>query len=233
MIARANRVLRALSAGDYAALERNMNRVTLGVGEVLTEPLERARYVYFPETAVLSMVVVLGDRSEVEAASVGNEGIAGLSATLGPGRMTTRCSVLIAGDSQRIAGSALRAAAASRPSLDFVLRRYTQAFINQLAQSVACTHSHSIQQRCARRLLIRQDRVGGGDSFILTQEHLSDMLGVRREAVSGVAHALQEQGVIEYSRGHVTILNRAALEKISCECYAATRADQARTFSRP
>ena len=225
-----NRLLRALSAADYAALLPDLRRVAISAGQPISEPLERSRQVYFPETAVFSLIIVMADGAGVEAATVGNEGMAGLSPYLGTGVMNTRCLVQIAGDAQRIAASALIRVIAASPAVGVVLRRYTQAFINQLAQSVACNRLHTIDQRCARWLLMTHDRVGGGDAFDLTQEFLSYMLGVRREAVSGASHALQEQGIIRYRRGHLSVLDRPALERAACECYGATRDDYGRLF---
>jgi CRP-like cAMP-binding protein len=223
-----NGLLRALSVGDYAALLPNLRRVTLAAGEIITEPLEPSRQVYFPETAVFSLVVVMADGAAVEAATVGNEGVAGLSTFLGAGAMTTKCLCQIAGDAQRISASALLRTVAASATIALALRRYTQAFVNQLAQSVACNRLHSIDQRCARWLLMTHDRVGVGDSFDLTQEFLSYMLGVRREGVSRASHQLQARGIIRYRRGHLSVLDRRRLEGAACECYRATRADHAR-----
>ena len=223
-----NRLLRALSAGDYAALLPNLRRVKLTAGQTISEPLEPSRHAYFPETAVFSLIVVMADGAAVEAATVGNEGVAGLSALLGMGAMSTRCLAQIAGDAQKIPTAALLRVVATNPTVGAALRRYTQAFINQLAQSVACNRLHTIDQRCARWLLMTHDRVGGGDSFDLTQQFLSYMLGVRREGVSVASHALQELGIIRYRRGHLSVLDRPRLERAACECYGSTRADYER-----
>ncbi len=226
-----NGLLRALSARDYAALLPNLKRVTLTSGETISQPLHPSRHLYFPETAVLSLIVVMADGSAVEAATVGNEGVAGLSAFLGTGAMNTRCLAQIAGDAQRVPARALLRLVAASPTMAAVLRRYTQAFVNQLAQSVACNRLHRIDQRCARWLLMTHDRVGGGASFDLTQEFLSYMLGVRREGVSVASQALQDRGIIRYRRGHLSVIDRPGLERAACECYGATRADYERLFT--
>jgi CRP-like cAMP-binding protein len=223
-------LLHALSAEDYALVVPNLRRVALSAGETISQAHVRPRHVYFPETAVLSLIIVMHDGGAVEAATVGNEGVAGLGSFLGDGRMSSRCLAQIAGDAQRLPVLALAEAIAESPALDVLLRRYTHAFINQLAQSVACNRLHSISERCARWLLMTHDRVGGGDAFDLTQEFLSYMLGVRREGVPAASHALQHQGIIHYRRGHITVLDRPALERASCECYRETRADYARLF---
>jgi CRP-like cAMP-binding protein len=223
-----NQLLRGLSAADYALVVPHLRRVALGVGETISKPYVRPRHVYFPETAVLSLIVVMADGSAVEAATVGNEGVVGLAAFLGQGSMSTECLAQIAGDAQRLPVLALAHAVSESAALDVLLRRYSQAFINQLAQSVACNRLHTIDQRCARWLLMTHDRVGGGDAFDLTQEFLSYMLGVRREGVSAAARALQQLDIIRYRRGHISVLDRGALERASCECYAETRGDYAR-----
>src|SRR5207237_4648256 len=165
-------------------------------------------HVDFQDTSGLSLIVIMEDGSAVEAATVGNEGMAGLSAFLGEGTMSTRCLAQIAGDAQRIPAAALARAVVESPALDAHLRRYAQAFINQLAQSVACNRLHTIDQRCARWLLMTHDRVGGGDAFDLTQEFLSYMLGVRREGVSAASSTLPHLGIIRYRRGHISVLDR-------------------------
>jgi CRP-like cAMP-binding protein len=225
-----NQLLRALSAADYASVVPQLTRVSLSSGELISKSHARPRHVYFPETAVLSLVIDMEDGGAVEAATVGNEGMAGLSATLGEGAMNSRCLAQIAGDAQRIPVAVLVQAIVARPALDMLLRRYTQAFINQLAQSVACNRLHTIDQRCARWLLMTHDRVGGGDTFDLTQEFLSYMLGVRREGVSAASRVLQHLGVIQYRRGHISILDRPALERAACECYAETRSEYAHLY---
>jgi CRP-like cAMP-binding protein len=228
-----NRLLRGLWPADYALMVPHLRRVPLAAGDEISPARARSRHVFFPETAVLSLVVTMTDGAAVEAATVGNEGLVGLAAFLGDGAMTTRCLTQIAGDAQRLSADAFVQVIAESPALAALLRRYTQAFINQLAQSVACNRLHLIDQRCARWLLMTHDRVGGGDSFDLTQEFLSYMLGVRREAVSGASRALQERGFIRYRRGHISVLDRAGLEGAACECYGDTRADYERLFETP
>ena len=226
-----NAILRGLSAADYAALLPSLKRVSLASGQAISAALEPSRVVYFPETAVLSLVVVMADGAAVEAATVGNEGVAGLSAFLVTGAMSTQALAQIAGDAQRIRAPALLRVITTSRSAGVLFRRYTQAFVNQLAQSVACNRLHSIEQRCARWLLMTHDRVGGASSFDLTQEFLSYMLGVRREGVSGAAHSLQKRGLIRYRRGRVSVLDRLRLERAACECYGVTRDDYERLFA--
>lgn len=227
-----NRLLRALSAGDYAALLPHLRRVTMSAGHPISEPRRPLQHVYFPETAVLSLIVVMADGAAVEAATVGNEGVAGVSAFLGAGGMTTKCLVQIAGDAQRMTVAALLRAVSARPTIAVTLRRYAQAFVDQLSQSVACNTFHNIHQRCARWLLMTHDRVTR-DEFMLTQEFLSQMLGVRRARVNVAAGILQRAGLIRYSRGRIRLADRAGLEAAACECYSVVRAEYDRLASGP
>jgi CRP-like cAMP-binding protein len=215
-----NRVLKALPAAEYARIAPYLSTVTVEAGQVLYEPGERPTQVYFPETAVLSMVVVMSDGSTVTTAIVGNEGMVGLSALLGPASMTTRCLAQLAGTAQRMSASAFGRATAANPRLELLLRRYTLAFINQVAQVAACNLRHGVRQRCAAVLLLMQDRAAGRDTFPVTHEEIAVTLGVRREAVTMAARELQEAGLIRYSRGRVVILDRRGLESAACECYA-------------
>ena len=226
-----NHIIGALSPREYEAFARLLERVDLRAGQVVSEPLQHDGFLYFPETAVHSLVVVLSDGRVVEAATVGNEGIAGLAPFLGRGAMTTRCIVQISGEANRVRVSSMAAFVKRVPRLGVLMRLYTQGLINQLAQSVACNSAHTIQKRCARWLLMTHDRVGGAESFDLTQEFLSYMLGVRREAVSGASRVLKRDGIIRYARGHVSIIDRVGLEAAACECYSATRDDFRRLFA--
>lgn len=225
-----NRLLRSLPRSDYTILTADLKSVCLTAGQILTEPLKQSSHFYFPETAVCALITVMSDDRAVEAASVGNEGVAGLSSFLGSGAMTTRCITRIAGDAQQITSIALVRALRASPALAATFRRYTQAFINQIAQSIACQSLHTVEQRCAQWLLMTHDRMGRAKSIFVTQQFLADILGVRREAVSEAASRLQSSGAIRYTRGHLSVLDRAVLEVAACECYAATRADYDRLF---
>lgn len=224
MRATGNRLLKALPAADYERIAPYLSAVTLAPGQVLYEPGTRPKQVYFPETAVLSMVVVMTDGATVTTALVGNEGMVGLPALLGRGSMSTRCVTQLAGAAQRMTASALRHVTAECSSLETLLRRYMLAFINQVAQIAACNLRHSVAERCAAVLLLMQDRSAGAKTFPVTHEEMAVTLGVRREAVSVAARAFQKAGLIRYSRGRVVILNRRGLEAAACECYGAITA---------
>jgi CRP-like cAMP-binding protein len=225
-----NRLLKALPAAEYARIAPHLSAVRVEAGQVLYEPGERPKHVYFPETAVLSMVVVMSDGSTVTTAIVGNEGMVGLSALLGTASMTTRCLAQLAGTAQCMSVAAFGRAAAESPRLESLLRRYTQAFINQVSQVAACNLRHGVRQRCAAVLLLMQDRAVGADTFPVTHEDIAVTLGVRREAVTMAARELQEAGLIRYSRGRVAILDRRGLERAACECYDIITASHERAL---
>jgi len=219
-----NRLLAALPAAELARIAPHLSAVSIDAGQVLYEPKERPKQVYFPETAVLSMVVVMSDKSTVTTAIVGNEGIVGLSALLGAASTNTRCLAQLGGSAQRMSAAAFGRAATESPRLESLIRRYTQAFINQVTQVAACNLRHAVRQRCAAVLLLMHDRAGGTDTFPVTHEDIAVTLGVRREAVSMTAREFQEAGLIRYSRGRIVILDRRGLERAACECYGIVRA---------
>jgi CRP-like cAMP-binding protein len=174
--------------------------------------------VYFPHRGVISMLTVMPDGSAVESATVGPEGMAGIPVFLGAEQMASNAFVQVPGEAARIEAGAFRRVIADSPALHRLLLRYTLALMNQMMQSAACNRTHAVEERCARWLLMTQDRVHG-DTFPLTQEFLAQMLGVRRPTVSIAAGMLAKAGLISYVRGEMMILDRQALETASCECY--------------
>lgn len=168
-------------------------------------------HVHFPTGCVISLVTYLEDGPPVEIATVGLEGMVGLPVFLGSDTMPSRAFGQVPGDSLRVTAAAFRAEVERNGPLVRVLNRYTQALLNQVAQTTACNRVHIVEQRCARSLLQTQDRVGS-DQF-------AQMLGVRRSGVSAAAGMLQKAGLIRYARGHVTVLDRSGLESAACECY--------------
>jgi CRP-like cAMP-binding protein len=226
-----NWLLGALFPREYATVESLFEVVSLSAGERLGPHHEGIPYVYFPQSGVVSVVKRLNDGTEVEVATVGNEGMTALAVFLGGDEMPTECVVQIAGAAKRIRARDLQAASREHGPLREVLLCYTRYLFDQVAQSVACDRTHSLEQRCARWLLMTHDRVGS-ETFDLTQEHLASLLGVRRAGVSVAAEALQRVGAIEYSRGRVRILDHAKLEAVACECYATVRDDFDRLLGR-
>ena len=218
-----NRLLRALPRDVYERLLPHIEPVELQHKDVIWEPNAPIRSAYFPRTCVLSLLVVLEKNSAVEAATVGREGLGGLPVALATERTTSRCIVQIPGEAGRVQSDTFRALLDAEPELARLALRYAQYLIEQTSQSVACNARHAMEERCARWLLMSHDRVGG-DQFSLTHEFLAMMLGVRRASVTVAAGTLQQAGLIRYSRGKITVLDRARLEEASCECYRMVKA---------
>lgn len=225
-----NRLLRALPAAEYDALLPDLHAVTPAHGAVLFEARARIAHVYFPQGCVVSLLVEAGDGPAVEVGLVGNEGMVGLSVFLGGRTATTRAVLQVPDGAWRMSAAAFLRALARGPALRRLMQAYARTLLGQVAQGAACNQRHAVAQRCARWVLMAHDRVGG-DRFLLTQEFLGQMLGVQRPTVSLAARSLQTLGVIRYSRGRVTVTDRAGLEAASCGCYAVIEADYARAFA--
>ncbi|HEY2896954.1 MAG TPA: Crp/Fnr family transcriptional regulator [Gemmatimonadaceae bacterium] len=216
-----NTLLASLSSDDVAQICMELEHVQLQLHEVLYEPGEEIRYVYFPTSGCVSLVLVMGTGT-IEVGTVGFEGMVGMPLLLHGRSAPTRALVQIAGDGYRISTAAFLRIVAMSDATYRILLRFGLAFFNQVAQSVACNRLHSLEERCARWLLITHDRVEG-DEFRLTQEFLSFMLGVHRPAVTLAAGVLQKAGYIHYSRGKIVVTDRTGLEGASCACYQMTR----------
>ena len=218
-----NRLLAMLPADAYEALSPSLTRVELELKQVVFDVDRPIEHVYFPESAVVSILSVMADGSAIETATVGHEGMVGLPVFLGTDQMSAQAFCQIPGAAQRVERDAFRRAfEASRP-LTHVLQRYTQALFGFVAQNSACNRMHSMPQRCARWLLHTHDRIGaetGRNEFTLTHQFLSQMLGVRRATVTEGMRVLHGIGAITYVRGRVVVRDRAALEAATCECYA-------------
>ena len=230
--AEVNRLLRAIPADAYARLVAGSEVVTVERGDLIYQPAEPIRRVYFPTDMILSVISVMENGDRVEVGTIGNEGMGGLPAFLESESSPYTVFVQVSGEGRVLDAGLLRDVAEGSPETRTMLHRYTQSFLNQSAQSAACNRMHSIEERCARWLLMTHDRVGK-DAFDLTQEFLSDMLGVRRAGVTVVCGALQRAGFIRYRRGHITILDRAKLEEVTCECYARVQAEVNRLVGPP
>jgi CRP-like cAMP-binding protein len=220
-----NTLLATLSPDEFAQICMELEHVRLEVHEVLYDPGEEIDFVYFPTTGCVSMLQVT-ETGTVEVGTIGFEGMVGMPLLFHGTSAPTRALVKIEGEGYRIAtASFLRLITMSEPMYRSLLR-FALAFFNQVAQSVACNRLHSLEERCARWLLVTHDRVDG-DEFRLTQEFLSYMLGVHRPAVTLAAGALQKAGYIHYSRGKIVVSDRSGLEGASCACYQATHDDYA------
>ena len=218
-----NRLLAALPADELARLRSHLDSVRIDQRDVLFDVEQRIPYVYFPEQGVVSLVSIFDDGGTIEVGTVGSEGIAGLPVFLGEESSTVRAVIQIPGTATRMEAELFVRLAAAPGVLHHLLLRYTQAFMTQVAQTAACNAAHLVEQRCARWLLMTHDRVGD-EEFPLTHEFLAFMLGVRRAGVTVAMQALQEAGLIHYTRGHVGIVDREGLERASCECYRVVRA---------
>ncbi|MEH2331826.1 Crp/Fnr family transcriptional regulator [Nostoc sp.] len=219
-----NQLLAALPPEEYSRLAPYMEVVSLELRQELYLPNQPIEYVYFLNYGVASMLTVMMDGSAIEVATVGNEGMVGLPVFLGADKIPGECFIQVAGSGLRMRADAFKTHVTVDSPLYNLVQRYTQALFNQIAQSAACNRLHSIEQRMCRWLLMTLDRVET-DTFSLTQEFLSIMLGVNRSTVSLNASILQKAGLINYSRGQMTILDRLGLEDITCECYLVVRAE--------
>jgi CRP-like cAMP-binding protein len=219
-----NRLLATLPKNEYKRLSPRLKTVSLVLGEVLYEPGDAIKYVYFPNDSIISLIAKLSETSWLEVGMVGNEGMAGLAIFMGVSFSPTRALVQGAGTAMRMSSAAVRTEANRLGNLHHLLHRYSHSLLTQVSQSSACNRFHFVNARLARWLLMTNDRLGA-EEFPLTQEFLSNMLGVRREGVSKAASALQAAKLIRYSRGVITILNRRGLEAKSCHCYAIIKAE--------
>ncbi len=217
-----NRLLRRLPLDEYARLLPHLTPVRLSLKQVLVEPDVPIRDVYFFREGVGSMVATEQDGGEIEVGTIGREGFVGLPVLMGADRMPYRVFVQIEGDGWRLPADAFRRLVDERAPVRHLLLRYAQYFADQLSQSVACNRLHTVEERCARWLLMTHDRVHG-DAFELTHEFLALMLGVRRAGVTVAMGALQGAKIVQYTRGRVAVLDRLKLEEASCGCYHVTR----------
>jgi len=217
-----NQLLSALSAEEYQRLLPLLQPVTFSLGEVLYESSARLEYVYFPTSAVVSLLYTMADGTTAEMGLVGNDGMVGIALFLGGETTPNQALVQIAGDAFRMKAKVLQEEFARAGPLQIALLRYTQALITQISQTAVCNRLHSVEQRLCRWLLLSYDRVKS-DEILMTQEFLSNMLGGRRESVTVAAGRLQDAGLIHYSRGHIKILSRHGLEETVCECYQTVK----------
>jgi CRP-like cAMP-binding protein len=227
-----NRLLASLPQQDLASLEPHLHLVSLEHAQPLITPNEPIRYVYFPTTALASLVTVLEDGSTVEAGSVGREGMVGVPVVLNAETTPMQTLVQIAGEGYRIDASIVHAEFEKRAALHTVLTRYIHTLFVIASQSAACNRRHGVDARLGRWLLTSSDGIGS-DSVGITQEFLAAMLGVRRSGVTEAALKLQSHGLIAYSRGHVQIIDRARLEAAACECYQVICHEYDRLFGAP
>jgi CRP-like cAMP-binding protein len=214
----ANRLLAALPKKEYQRLLPELEQVAMPFAEVLYEPGAQIRHVYFPNDSIVSLLAEVADRSTLEVSIVGNEGVAGISVFMGVDASPHRAIIQGEGTAMRMKASVLRKEAGRTGPLHDLLHRYAHSLLSQVSRGAICNRFHVVDARLARWLLMSGDRLGT-DEFRLTQDFISNMLGVRREGVSKAASLLQKDELINYSRGRIKILDRAGLEATTCECY--------------
>ena len=219
---RQNHLLAALPAEDYARLLPDLELIAMPLGWAVYESGGHMGYLYFPTTSIVSLLYVMESGASAEIAITGNEGLVGISLFMGGESTPSRAVVQSAGNGYRLKASILKREFALGGHLQHLALRYTQALLTQMAQTAVCNRHHALEQQLCRWLLLSLDRLQG-DEVQMTQELIANMLGVRREGVTEAAGKLQADGIIQYSRGHIKILDRAKLEKRVCECYAVVK----------
>ena len=217
-----NHLLSALPVEEQELLFHYLQPVEMPLGKVLYESGDTLRYVYFPTNCIVSLLYVMEDGASAEISVVGNEGLVGVAVFRGGETTPSRAIIQSAGNAYRLPGQRLKDEFHRHGALQILLLRYTQALLTQMAQTAVCNRHHSVDQQLCRWLLLSLDRLDI-NQLTMTQELIANMLGVRREGVTEAAGKLQKLGVIRYSRGQITVLDRPGLERLSCECYAVVK----------
>ena len=226
-----NRLLAALPKEDYRALLPFLEPVALPLGMALYESGGVQGYVYFPTSGIVSLLYVLRNGSSAEIAVTGREGLVGIALFMGGETTPSRAVVQSAGRGYRIKAAALKEKFEAGGALQYLLLRFTQALITQMTQTAVCNRHHAVDQQLCRWLLLSLDRLPANE-LVMTQELIANMLGVRREGVTEAAGKLQAEGLVEYSRGRITVLDRERLEERVCECYAVVKKEYDRLLPR-
>ncbi len=217
-----NHLLAALTAPEQERLFPQLELVPMPLGMVVHESGSRLGHVYFPTTCIVSLLYVMEDGASAEIAVVGNEGLVGVALFMGGETTPSRAVVQSAGYAYRLAGARLKEEFGRNGSMQHLMLRYTQALLTQMAQTAVCNRHHSVDQQLCRWLLLSLDRLPSNE-LTMTQELIANMLGVRREGVTQAAGHLQAAGLIKYSRGRITVIDRPGLEQRVCECYAVVK----------
>jgi CRP-like cAMP-binding protein len=226
-----NHLLASLPDAEWQRWRPLLELVPMPLGQVVYESGATLGYVYFPLTAIVSLLYVMENGASAEIAVVGNEGIVGVSLFMGGETTPSRAVVQSAGEGCRLKASLMRREFDRAGPVMHLLLRYTQALLTQMAQTAVCNRHHSLDQQLCRWLLLSLDRLQG-DELIMTQELIANMLGVRREGVTEGALKLQRAGLIRYARGHMTVLDRRGLEARTCECYAVVKREYERLLPK-
>ena len=229
-ITTANKILKALPLDEYERLSADLEPVSMPVGEILCHPDEPITHVYFPNRGTVSLVSNFDDGKSVEVGMVGNEGMFGVCVFLGSITTPLLAQVQLPGDGLRMRRDALKREFKKGGQLQDLLLRYTQAFITQIAQTAACNRAHPMEERLSKWLLMCEDRANSKE-LELTHEFIAMMLGARRAGVTEAAGNLKSRGLIDYRRGHLTILDRQGLESVTCECYPVIKKEFGRLIT--
>jgi len=227
-----NRLLAALPRTDLDRLKAHLTLVPLTLGEVLNESGGLLDHVYFPTTAIVSLLYSMVNGASAEIAVVGNDGIVGVSLFMGGETTLSRSVVQSAGYAYRLQGGLLKKEFTRAGALQHLLLRYTQSLLTQMAQTAVCNRHHSTDQQLCRWMLLSLDRLSSNE-LIMTQGLIANMLGVRREGVTAAANRLQDAGLIQYHRGRITVLDRPGLELRTCECYGVVKRECDRLLPTP
>jgi CRP-like cAMP-binding protein len=227
---RANHLLAALPDADYRALSSHLERMSMPLGMAVYESGGEQSFVYFPTDSIVSLLYVLENGASTEIAVTGHEGLVGISLFMGGETTPSRAVVQSAGQGYRVRGAVLKKLFESSGELQHVLLRFTQALITQMTQTAVCNRHHAVDQQLCRWLLLMLDRLSS-DEVLMTQELIANMLGVRREGVTEAAGKLQAEGLIEYRRGRITVLDRPQLEARVCECYRVVKREYDRLLA--
>jgi CRP-like cAMP-binding protein len=217
-----NHLLAALPEAEWRRWLPELESIDMPLGQVLYESGNTLSHVYFPMTSIVSLLYVMEDGASAEIAVVGNEGIVGISLFMGGESTPSRAVVQSAGRGLRLAAQMMKDEFNKNGPVLHLLLRYTQALITQMSQTAVCNRHHSLDQQLCRWLLLSLDRLQGNE-LVMTQELIANMIGVRREGVTEAALSLQRDGLIRYTRGRISVLDRSGLEKRTCECYAVVK----------
>ncbi|MDX2423047.1 MAG: Crp/Fnr family transcriptional regulator [Amphritea sp.] len=226
-----NHLIAALPFDVQQRLLPNLELVTLPLGKVLYEIGDTLRHVYFPVDSIISLLYVMENGASAEISVIGNEGILGAAVFLGGDSTSNRAVVQSAGSAYRLSAKYFKAEFERHTEMLMLLLRYTQALLTQMAQTAVCNRHHTIDQQLCRWLLLSLDRLPT-NNLVMTQELIANMLGVRRESVTESAGKLQVLDIITYQRGHITVLDRPGLERMSCECYAVVKKETDRLLPK-
>ena len=229
---RQNHLLAALPACEWARWQPHLEPIEMAPGQVLCNSGTASDFVYFPTTAIISLLCVTLEGGTSEIAVVGNDGVVGICLIMGGNTTPSEAVVQTAGHGYRIRSQRVKDEVGRAGPVLNLLLRYTQALIAHVTQTAACNRHHSIDQQLCRRLLLGLDR-SPSDELVMTQEGAANLLGVRREGITAAAVRLQAAGVIRYHRGHISVLDRGRLEKRTCECYAAAKRESDRLLPTP